>query len=163
MTKRVAIYARVSTSEQTTENQILDLRRFARERDWDVQGEYVDHGISGTRESRPALDRMMNDVRKRLVDIVLVWRFDRFARSVKHLAIFVIVAAMAALERDIIVERVRAGLQRARRQGKRIGRPKAPVSISEIRRLRAQGMSQRAIGRTLRVSYSTVCRMLQGD
>ena len=82
---RAALYARVSTSEQHPENQLIDLRRYARDRGFDVVEEYVDRGISGTKDTRPALDRMMDMARKRKLDAILVWRFDRFARSVRHL------------------------------------------------------------------------------
>ena len=84
---RVAVYARVSTTEQSTEPQLLDLRRYADQRGWDVYQVYDDKGISGTRDSRPALDALMNDARKRRFDVVLVWRFDRFARSTKYLVL----------------------------------------------------------------------------
>jgi len=84
-TPRVAIYCRVSTLDQSTDNQLFDLRRYVRERGWDIFKEYVDEGISGTKDSRPALNELMNDAKKRRFDMVLVWRFDRFARSTKHL------------------------------------------------------------------------------
>ncbi len=84
-TPRVALYARVSTTEQSTDSQFLALRRYLRERGWDIFREYVDEGISGTKDSRPALNELMNDAKKRRFDVVLVWRFDRFARSTKHL------------------------------------------------------------------------------
>ncbi len=141
-TPRVALYARVSTTDQSTDSQLLDLRRYVRERGWNIFKEYVDEGISGTKDSRPALNELMNDAKKRRFDVVLVWRFDRFARSTKHLilaleefknlgiyfvsyqenidtsspfgsAIFTIISAMAQLERDIIAERVKAGLKGA--------------------------------------------------
>ncbi len=144
---RVAVYARVSTSDQSTESQLLDLRRYVRERGWDIFREYVDEGISGTKDSRPALNELMNDARKRRFDAVLVWRFDRFARSTRHLinaleefknlgidfvsyqenidtssplgsAIFTIISAVAQLEKDIIAERVKAGLRKAVENGK---------------------------------------------
>ncbi len=83
--KRIAIYARVSTTDQSTESQLLDLRRYTRERGWNTFKEYVDEGISGTKDSRPALNELMDDAKKRKFDVVLVWRFDRFARSTKHL------------------------------------------------------------------------------
>ncbi len=149
---RVAIYARVSTFDQSTETQLLDLRRYATDRGWRIYQEYCDNGVSGTKGSRPALDQLMDEAKKRRFDAVLVWRFDRFARFTKHLilaleefrnlgidflsyqenidtssplgaAIFTIIGAVAQLERDIIVERVRAGLRRARNNGKRLGRP----------------------------------------
>src|ERR1044072_7325043 len=85
--KRVALYARVSTTDQTAENQLLDLRKYCTARGWTViEPPYVDAGVSGAKTDRPALGRLMDDVRKRRVDRVLVWRFDRFARSVAHLA-----------------------------------------------------------------------------
>lgn len=188
--KRVALYGRVSTQEQTTDNQLLDLRKYAKERGWTIQDEYVDQGVSGATESRPALDRLMDAARKRQIDVILVWRFDRFARSVKHLvlaldelrglkvdfvsyqesvdtssalgqAIFTIIAAMAALERDIIVERVKAGLNRARSQGKRLGRPKAEVNAKQIMALHKRGMSQREIAVHLGLSKTAVSRVLK--
>ncbi len=163
-TPRVALYARVSTTDQSTDSQLLDLRRYVRERGWNSFKEYVDEGISGTKDSRPALNELMNDAKKRRFDVVLVWRFDRFARSTKHLilaleefknlgvdfisyqenidtssplgsAIFTIISAVAQLERDIIAERVKAGLRRARENGKKLGRPRAEVSKGEIYRL----------------------------
>ncbi len=151
--KRIAIYARVSTSDQSTEAQRLDLRRYVRERGWTLFNEFCDNGISGMTDSRPALNELMNDAKKRKFDAVLVWRFDRFARSTKHLilaleefrnlgidfvsyqenidtssplgsAIFTIISAVAQLERDIIAERVTAGPRRARENGKKLGRPR---------------------------------------
>ena len=188
--KRVAIYARVSTSGQTTENQLLDLRRYAGERGWTVADEFVDHGISGTKESRPRLDAMMDAARKRKLDVVLVWRFDRFARSVRHLvvaleelrglkvnfisyqenvdtstplgqAIFAIIAAMAELERNVIVERVHAGLSRARRQGKRLGRPPTTVDENKILECRKDGLSLRKIAMKVGTSRTKVLNVLR--
>lgn len=83
--KRVAVYARVSTTDQNAENQLLDLRKYVADRGWTSHDEYVDSGVSGTKESRPQLNKMMADLRKRKFDTVLVWRFDRFARSARHL------------------------------------------------------------------------------
>src|SRR5258708_1017547 len=132
--KRAALYVRVSTQDQNCDNQLLDLRRYAGERGWKIAGEFADTGVSGSKVSRPALDRLMDAAKKRKFDVLLVWRFDRFARSVKHLvlaldelrslnvefvsyqenietssalgqAVFTIIAAMAALERNIIDER----------------------------------------------------------
>ncbi|MCX7806164.1 MAG: recombinase family protein [Planctomycetota bacterium] len=188
--KRVAIYARVSTAEQSCDAQLLDLRRYAAERGWTVQGEYVDRGVSGAKESRPELDRMMDACRKRGADVVLVWRFDRLARSVKHLvltmdelrrlgiefvsyqenvdtdsplgrAIFAIVAAMAELERNIIVERIQGGLRRARAEGKRLGRPPVSVDAGRVLAMRAEGFSIRRIARRLGVSKSKIGEILQ--
>ena len=188
--KRVAIYARVSTSAQTTESQLRDLRRYVTDRGWQVFNEYCDNGISGTKDNRPALNELMDDARKRRFGRVLVWRFDRFARSTKHLilaleefrnlsidfvsyqenidtssplggAIFTIISAVAQLERDIIVERVKAGLRRARENGSRIGRPKLKVSRQEVHKLRAQGLSLREIGVSLGISKDSVSNLLK--
>jgi len=189
--KRIAIYARVSTTDQSTESQLLDLRRYTRERGWNIFKEYVDEGISGTKDSRPALNELMNDAKKRRFDVVLVWRFDRFARSTKHLilaleefknlgidfvsyqenidtssplgsAIFTIISAVAQLERDIIAERVKAGLRRAKKNGKKLGRPRAEVSKGEIYRLHSHGLSLRKIATQLNISKSTVAKYLKG-
>jgi len=188
-TLRVALYARVSTTDQSTDSQLLDLRRYVSERSWQSYKEYVDEGISGTKDSRPALNELMNDAKKRKFDVVLVWRFDRFARSTKHLilaleefknlgidfvsyqenidtssplgsAIFTIISAVAQLERDIIAERVKAGLRRARENGKKLGRPSKKVDRCEIRRLRGEGRSLRQIAAELNVSKNTVARYL---
>jgi len=186
---RIAIYARVSTTDQSTESQLLDLRRYTRERSWTSFREYVDEGISGTKDSRPALNDLMNDAKKRRFDVVLVWRFDRFARSTKHLilaleefknlgvdfvsyqenidtssplgsAIFTIISAVAQLERDIIAERVKAGLRRAKENGKKLGRPRTNVDQGEIHRLRSQGLSLRAIAKITGVSRTTISNFL---
>jgi len=188
-TPRVALYARVSTTDQSTDSQLLDLRRYVSERGWNIFKEYVDEGISGTKDSRPALNDLMNDAKKRRFDVVLVWRFDRFARSTKHLilaleefrnlgidfvsyqenidtssplgsAIFTIISAVAQLERDIIAERVKAGLRRAKENGKKLGRPSKKVDRYEIRRLRSEGRSLRQIAAELNVSKNTVARHL---
>ena len=192
MAKKVALYARVSTNDQTVENQLIDLRRYAKERGWKIVGEFADRGVSGAKTSRPELDRMMDAARKRKFDTVLVWRFDRFARSVKHLvvaleefkvlgidfvsyqenidtssalgqAIFTIVAAMAALERNIIVERVHAGLRRARQQGKRIGRPQASIDAERVLRLRADGHSMRQIARVFATSQTKIFNVIHAS
>jgi len=189
-TPRVALYARVSTTDQSTESQLLDLRRYVRERGWDSFKEYVDEGISGTKDSRPALNELMNDAKKRRFDVVLVWRFDRFARSVKHLilaleefknlgidfvsfgenidtssplghAIFTIISAIGELERDIIAERVKAGLRRAINSGKRLGRPRASIDLEKLNRLHSEGRSHRQIAAELGTSHATVGRMLR--
>jgi len=186
-TLRVAIYARVSTLDQSTESQLLDLRHYVQDRGWKVYREYVDNGISGTKDSRPALDQLMADAKKRKFDIVLVWRFDRFARSTKHLilaleefrnlgidfvsyqenidtssplgsAIFTIISAVAQLERDIIAERVKAGLRRARENGKKLGRPRVAVDANRIAVLRAQGRSWAKISRELGIGKGTAQR-----
>jgi len=187
--KRVAIYCRVSTTDQTVEPQLLDLRRYIQERRWTLYREFCDLGISGTRDRRPALDQLMEDARKRRFDGLLVWRFDRFARSTKHLvlaleqfrhlgidfvsyqenvdtssplgsAIFTIISAVAQLERDIIAERVRMGLRRARERGKRLGRPSVHVDRNVALELRQQGLSTREIAENLGISKTTLLRIL---
>ena len=186
-TPRVAIYARVSTTDQSTDSQLLDLRRYVTDRSWQSYKEFCDKGISGTKDSRPALDQLMSDAKKRKFDIVLVWRFDRFARSTTHLllsleqfrnlgvdfvsyqenidtssplgaAIFTIIGAVAQLERDIIRERVKAGLRRAKAQGKQLGRPRVIVDAGRIAALRAEGWSWSMITKELDVSKGTAQR-----
>ncbi len=188
-TPRVALYARVSTTDQSTDSQLLDLRRYVRERGWTMFKEYVDEGISGTKGSRPALNELMDDAKKRRFDVVLVWRFDRFARSTKHLilaleefrnlgidfvsyqenidtssplgsAIFTIISAVAQLERDIIAESVTAGLRRAKENGKKLGRPRASVDTEKIHWLKSKGLSLRAIAKEAGVSRTTVSDIL---
>ncbi len=179
---RVAIYARVSTTNhgQDVTLQTRELRQFAEARGWKIADEYVDEGISGTKDKRPALDRLMSDAHKRKFDVVVCWRFDRFARSVSHLLralenfnalgvafvslsenvdtttptgkmIFTVLGAVAELERSLIVERVRAGLRNARAKGKRLGRPRKVVDASRIGRLRARGRSWAKIAEELGV------------
>ena len=188
--QRVALYARVSTLDQSTDSQLLDLRRYVQDRGWQALNEYCDNGSSGTKDSRPALNQLMDDAKKRRFDAVLVWRFDRFARSTKHLilaleefrnlgidfvsyqenidtssplggAIFTIISAVAQLERDIIAERVKAGLRRARELGKRLGRPQAKADDAHILKLSGEGMSSRQIANRLELSPSTVLRRLR--
>ncbi len=186
----IAIYARVSTTDQSTDSQLLDLRRYASDRGWSVFKEYTDNGISGTKDNRPALNELMADAKKRRFGVVLCWRFDRFARSTKHLilaleefrnlgvdfvsyqenidtssplgsAIFTIISAVAQLERDIIAERVKAGLRRARENGKRLGRPQGTsLDIEAASRLRREGMGLRQIAEKLGSSKTTVGRVL---
>jgi len=189
-TPRVAIYARVSTTDQSTDSQLLDLRRYVSDRSWQPYKEYCDNGISGTKNSRPALNELMGDAKKRKFDAVLVWRFDRFARSTKHLilaleefknlgidfvsyqenidtssplggAIFTIISAVAQLERDIIAERVKAGLRRAVESGKQLGRPRGTaLDVEKIHGLRMKGWSLQQIATELNTSKTTVSRLL---
>jgi DNA invertase Pin-like site-specific DNA recombinase len=182
---RVAIYARVSTKDQSCELQIRDLRAYCAARGFEPAREYIDVGQSGAKEFRPELNKLMEDARKRRFDAIVVWRFDRFARSTKHLllaleefrslgiqfisyqenmdtssplgqALFTIVSAVAQLERDLIWERVSAGLRNARANGKKLGRPKSPVGRERILELKAQGRSLRQIAANLGVGYGTV-------
>jgi len=186
--KTAALYARVSTLDQNCDLQLEDLRRYARQR-FECLREYVDRGISGTQRHRPQLDVLVKDARKRMFDVVLVWKFDRFARSLKHLLdsleefralgidfvsytegidtttptgqlLFHMVGAVAQFERDLIVERVRAGMAHARAMGKRIGRPRAQVDLEQVVLFRNQGKSLREIARLLAVPVSRVRRAL---
>ncbi|MFQ5684573.1 MAG: recombinase family protein [Candidatus Binatia bacterium] len=180
---RVGIYGRVSTADkgQDPELQLGPLREYALAREWTIYREYVDHGISGAKERRPALDQLMDDAKRRLFDVVVVWRFDRFARSTRHMinalhefrhlgiafvsyqenldtssplgeAMFTIIGAMAQLERDITRERVKAGVARARARGKKLGRPQKVFHRDQVEQLRAGGLSFRQIGKRLRIS-----------
>jgi DNA invertase Pin-like site-specific DNA recombinase len=186
--KVVALYARVSTLDQNCEVQLEDLRRFASKR-FARYCEYTDAGVSGTQRHRPQLDALMRDARRRLFDAVLVWKFDRFARSLKHLIesldefsalgidfisltegvdtttpagqlLFHIVGAVAQFERDLIAERVRAGMAHARAMGKRIGRPRAIVDVEAVSKLREGGQSLREIAASLNIPVSRVRRAL---
>jgi len=189
---RVAVYARVSTigNGQSPEMQLNELREFCDRRGWRVAAEYVDIGISGSKEKRPELDKLMADAHRRRFDVVAVWRFDRFARSVSHLLraletfnalgiafvslseqmdtttptgkmVFTVLGAVAELERSLIVERVKAGLRNARAKGKRLGRPKKILDSSKIAALRAEGLSWATIAERLSVGEGTVYRAAQ--
>src|ERR1700686_5033929 len=189
---RIGIYARVSTKEQNCELEVRDLRAYCTARGFDLVREYVDAGQSGAKDSRPELNKLMNDARKRQFDAIIVWRFDRFARSTKHLltaleefrglgiqfisyqenvdtstplgqALFTIVSAVAQLERDLIRERVSAGIRNARANGKKLGRPKSGIDRERILELKAQGQSLRQIAATLGVGYGTVRVRLMGE
>jgi DNA invertase Pin-like site-specific DNA recombinase len=185
---RAALYARVSTSNgQDPEMQLAELREYAARRGWTIVDEFVDVGVSGIKDSRPELDRLMRDAHQRRFDAVLVWKTDRFGRSLKHLVtaladleaygvafvslidnldlstpsgrlMFQIIGAMAEFERSLIQERVRAGLRNAKAKGKRLGRPAAQVSDSQIVEMLAAGESMANIGASLGVSAATVCR-----
>ena len=187
-----AIYARVSTHNgQNPEMQVRELRDYCKRRGWKLAGEYIDVGISGAKDSRPELNRLSADAHRRKFDAVVVWRFDRFARSVSHLLraletfrslgiefvslseqvdtstptgkmIFTVLAAVAELERNLIAERVRAGLRNARAKGKRLGRPLKALDTAEIASLRSQGSSWRQIGAKLGVSAATALKASQG-
>ena len=194
MPTRVAIYARVSTTNhgQDVGMQTRELRQFAEARGWTVAGEYIDAGVSGAKDSRPELNRLMADAHKRRFDAVCVWRFDRFARSVSHLLraletfkalgidfvsfseqmdtstpagkmVFTVLGAVAELERSLTVERVRAGLRNARAKGKRLGRPRVTIDAARITALRSQGLSWAKIGEALGVGEGTVRRSAQAS
>jgi len=190
MQKKIAVYVRVSTKDQSVDMQLHDLERYSRERGLDVFKVYEDNGISGTKETRPALSELMNDAKKKKFDMVLVWRFDRFARSTKHLvtalhefrhigidfisfqenidtssplgeAIFTIISAMSTLERDIIAERVKGGLRKARAKGKRLGRPNNDIDVDKVIKFKEQGKSIREIAKDLKLSRGKVERTLK--
>jgi DNA invertase Pin-like site-specific DNA recombinase len=187
---KVALYARVSTDGQDPEVQLAALRAHPANRAWQIVEEFVDRGFSGAKERRPALDRLMRAAWAGQFHAVLVWRFDRLARSVKHLvtaletfrtlrvdfislqerfdtatpigqAMFTIIGAMAQLERDIIRERVKAGLQHAKARGVRLGRPAVVVAPTELLRLKRDGLSLGEIARRVHCSRSTVRRLLR--
>jgi len=184
---RVAIYARVSTSNhgQDPNVQTRELREYCERRGLEIVGEYVDSGISGAKERRPQLDRLMSDCRRRRLDAVFVYRYDRFARSLRHLVnaleefralgidfislhegvdtstpngrlVFGIFASIAEFERELIRDRVKSGIAAAKSKGKKLGRPRVVVDASQIARLRASGASWPSIARQLGVSVGTV-------
>ncbi len=188
--KRVAIYARVSTSngQQSPDMQLQALREYCDARSLKIHKEYVDEGISGSKDSRPALNAMMDDARKRKFDTVLVWKFDRFARSTKHLitaleefkslgidfisysenidtsspmgkAMFTIVGAIAELERSLIVERVKSGLEAAKKRGKKLGRPGMKADPEKLKELLSRGQSINAAAKRLGIPTTTAYRL----
>ena len=186
---RAALYARVSTDEQSTGMQLDDLRRLAEQRGWKIAGEYIDQGISGAKASRPDLARLMADARAGKLDVVAVWRFDRFARSTQHLLtaleefravgvdfvsvresidtstpmgrmVFTMVAAVAELERELIRERVIAGIRRAQAQGRHVGRKKVEIDLRPAVAMLDRGHGIKTTARSLGVSVSTLRRRL---
>ncbi len=183
---RAAIYARVSTLDQEPENQLQELRRYVQARGWTAQ-EYTDHGVSGAKDRRPALDRLVGDAKRRRFDVLVCWRLDRLGRSLKHLITLLadlealgvsfvslaegidattpagklqmhILAAISEFERSRTIERVQAGLQRAKRQGRTLGRPRRIVSQRQLARV--EGLSTRAAAKVLGVPRSTLQRHL---
>jgi DNA invertase Pin-like site-specific DNA recombinase len=186
MKTRVALYSRVSTNHgQDPELQLRELREYAASRGWTITEEYTDLGVSGSKSSRPALNRLMDDAHRRKFDGVLVWKLDRFGRSLRHLVnaiaelealgvafvslrdnldlttpsgrlMFQIIGAMAEFERSLIQERVKAGLRHARAKGQKLGRPRVYVDESKIEALRASGASWRVVAEKLGVGVGTV-------
>ena len=181
---KAAIYARVSTLDQEPENQLQELRRYVEARGW-TAGEYVDKGVSGAKDRRPALDQLLTDARRRRFDVLVCWRLDRLGRSLKHLITMLeelqalgvafvslaegidattpagklqmhILGAIAEFEKDRIRERVLAGLARARTQGKRLGRPRARLPAERLQSV--VGLSLEVAAQQLGVSRSTVKR-----
>ena len=186
---RAALYMRVSTLDQHPETQLYDLRGLAAQRGFEIVEEYVDR-ISGAKARRPGLDQMLKDARARHFDVVLVWAGDRIARSVRHFlevldelnhlgiefvsfrenidtggplgrAIIVIIGAIAELERNLIIERVRAGMRRARLEGRRIGRAPLDVDRQAVLRDRGRGLSLTDIARAHRISRASVSRIIK--
>lgn len=185
---RAALYARVSTLDQEPENQLLELRTYAGHRGWQVR-EYIDHGVSGARESRPALDDLIRDAKRRRFDVLVVWRLDRLGRNLRHLVVLLdelqalgvafvtlgegidtstpagrlqlhILSALAEFERARIGERVKAGVARARAKGSQLGRPKRKgLSPEQARCL--QGLSVRSAAERLGVSRATAHRLIK--
>ncbi len=187
---RVALYARVSTCDQTVAPQLDALRGYATARQLEVVEEYVDHGISGAKDRRPALDEMMAKAKRRSFDAVAVVKLDRLARSTRHLTqlagelealgvdlivvdqgidtstpagrlLFNVLAAIGEFELDLIRERTRAGMAAARRRGRRLGRPRVHVPVARAQTLLSKGLSVTHVARELGVSRSTLQRVLK--
>lgn len=189
---RVALYGRISTANhgQDVGMQLTEMRGYCARRGFEITGEYIDQGVSGAKDSRPALNRLMADAHQRKFDAVCCWKLDRFGRSLKHLVnaiadlealgvafislqdnldlstpsgrlMFHIIAAMAQFERSLIQERVRAGMRNARAKGIQIGRRRAAFDASQARSRLASGQSMAQIGAAFGISASTVCRRLQ--
>jgi DNA invertase Pin-like site-specific DNA recombinase len=184
---RVAIYARVSTGEQSCENQLIELRRYCEARKWSVFKEYVGAGVSGAKDRRRALDQLLADVRRRRVDAVVCWSIDRMGRSLKHLVVLLddlqalgvgfislregldwttasgrlqaqLLAVIAEFERARIQERVMAGLARAKAQGRKLGRPEREISFEQLATIR--GLPLREAARRLGIPRTTLQRAL---
>lgn len=188
---RTAIYARVSTTDQTCEMQLQELREYAARRGWEIAGEYVDTGWSGAKASRPQFDRLLKDARLRKVDCILVWKLDRWGRSVSNLVsslhelkglgvrwiavtqnidtdesnpvaalVMHILASVAEFEREMIRERVKAGMKAAKHRGAKFGRPKVVFDRKKAREMSAAGASVRKIAKRFKVGTSTVQRLI---
>ena len=187
--KRVVLYSRVSSIEQHPETQLCDLRPLAAARGYEIVGQYSDT-ISGSKAKRPGLDQLMSDARRGRFDVVVVWAFDRVARSVKHFlevldelnhlnialvsfrenidtggplgrAMIVIVGAIAELERSLIVERVKSGMRRARLEGRQIGRARLDINREQVVSDRRSGMSLTAVAKRHNISRASVCRLMK--
>ena len=182
---RTALYMRVSTADQNAGMQLDELRSYCLRRNWTITEEFTDEGFSGSKTSRPALDKLMKAAKRRQFDAVLVYRYDRFARSLKQLVdtlclfdslgiqfvsihegvdtstpngklVFGIFASIAEFERSLIIARTKSGMQAAKARGKHIGRPTVNVDASQIAALSRSGLSGRAIARKLNVSEGTI-------
>jgi DNA invertase Pin-like site-specific DNA recombinase len=188
---RVARYLRVSRHDQDTALQADETGQFIKNRGWKLADTYKDHGISGAKDRRPELDRLLADARKRKWDALIVYKADRLFRSLRHMVLtldelaalgiaFVsvtepfdtstpsgklllhIASAMAEFERSLLIERVKSGVAAARRRGARLGRPRARLDEDRLRELRSQGLSVRKVAETLNVGASTIQRRLGG-
>jgi len=188
---RTALYARVSTADkgQDPEMQLRELREYCERRGWTVSAEYVDVGVSGAKDSRPQLNKLMADAKQRRFDAVLVWKLDRFGRSLKHLVsalaefealgvafaslrdafdlttpagrlMFNMVASFAEFERDLIRERVKAGIANRRAKGFRVGRKPVSIDSAKLQALRSEGRTIREIATNLGCSRSLVHKTL---
>ena len=190
--KRVGLYVRVSTinGHQSPDMQLNDARAYCQLRSWPIIEDYVDRGVSGAKDSRPELDRLMIDARRRKFDVVLVWKFDRFARSTSHLLraleefkalnidfvsltegidtstpmgkmVFTVLGAVAELERSLIVERVKAGMRTAKSKGHLPGPKRFHVDVVSIRERMQNGESLRTVAKTLNVSPALLSKRLK--
>jgi DNA invertase Pin-like site-specific DNA recombinase len=189
--KSVAIYARVSTDKQKVEMQLAELREYGERAGWKIYREFIDEGYTGKDTARPAFKEMLDEARRRKFDVLLVWKLDRLSRSLKdligtldelgHLGIdfisydnkidtssptgklvFQVIGAVAEFERNIISERVKAGLRNAQRKGKRLARPPVPpLTIEKAKALRSEGLSYRRIGKRLGISEGMVRKGLK--
>jgi DNA invertase Pin-like site-specific DNA recombinase len=188
---KTALYARVSTSDkgQDPQMQLRELREYCERRGWTVSAEYVDVGVSGAKDSRPQLNRLMADAKQRRFDAILVWKLDRFGRSLKHLVsalgefealgvafvslrdafdlttpagrlMFNMVASFAEFERDLIRERVKAGIANRRAKGFRVGRKPVSIDPAKLQTLRSEGRTIREIATSLGCSRSLVHKTL---
>ena len=187
---KCAIYCRVSTAEQNAQMQVQELRDYCKRRGWEIADEFIDTGVSGSKESRPAINRLLTDAKRRKFAAVLVYRYDRFARSLRQLVnalcefdalgihfvslhegvdtstpngrlVFGIFASIAEFERELIRSRVRSGIAAARAKGKTLGRPRVGVDAAEIQRLREQGYAWRAISREMGIAAETAQKALK--
>jgi DNA invertase Pin-like site-specific DNA recombinase len=188
---KITLYARVSTSDkgQDPEMQLRETREYCERRNWTIASEYVDIGFSGSKDSRPQLNKLMVGAKQRRFDAVLVWKLDRFGRSLKHLVsalgefealgiafvslrdsfdlttpagrlMFNMVASFAEFERDLIRERVRAGIANRRAKGFRVGRKPVSIDSTRLQALRSQGHTIREIADALGISRSLVHKTL---
>jgi DNA invertase Pin-like site-specific DNA recombinase len=188
--KRAGFYVRVSTVDQHPETQLRELREYAERRGLNIAGEYVDHGFGGAKARRPALDRMLEDARRRRFDTLIVWSCDRLARSTKHFlqvldeldscgvqfvslreafdtsgalgrAFLGIIAVLGEMERALLIERVRSGMARARAEGRQIGRARLDVDRQQVIEDRRSGMSLTQVAKRHNISRASVCRLMK--